>query len=416
MVFGHDRDADVLTLWVFGTYLMDVWRLFPKVLIQSPTKRCGKTTLLEVLEATAYRGMMCSNITAPSLFRSIDKWRPTLIVDEADRFLRDAPELNGIINAGHTRRTAFVNRCVEIDGVQDVRRFSVWGAQVFASIGSQMDTLVDRSLVIGLRRKLPTEMVERMPFDLHERMLGTRRRLARWAADHAIQIAAMEIEPGECGNDRRRDNYTPPWRIADALGGAWPARIAAAYSTPGGDNEEEPAAIMLLRDLYNVFAERGAERLQSTEMVNKLIGLDDRPWGDWKNGRPMTAQSIARLLRPFEVRSRNVREGGQVLKSYFAADVRAAFERYAANPTREPLPRYHHEDKGKNGYRSRYPDANGSGSESQKIEQYQNGSGVAGNFTGPVACHPPHVVDRAIRGAWEAFEAMNDPNNPDTWQ
>jgi hypothetical protein len=45
VTFADQADPIAATLWVFGTYLMDVWRLWPKVLISSPAKRCGKSTL-----------------------------------------------------------------------------------------------------------------------------------------------------------------------------------------------------------------------------------------------------------------------------------------------------------------------------------------------------------------------------------
>jgi len=90
---------------------------------------------------------------------------------------------------------------------------------VVAGIGDQRDTLTSRSIVIGLRRKLPTETVERLPSDLFERLLDLRRRAARWAADNGITIGAMEMEPPPCGDDRRRDNFGPLYRLAHVLGG-----------------------------------------------------------------------------------------------------------------------------------------------------------------------------------------------------
>ena len=358
--------------------------------------------LMETVEAFADRAMMCSNISAAALFRSIEKWSPTLLIDEADRFLRDKEELNGIINAGHTRRSAYVNRCVEVNGEQDVRRFSVWCPQVFAGIGSQADTLVDRSIMIGLRRKLPTDTVERLPFDLHERMVGIRRKIARWAGDNSIRIASMDDEPSPCGNDRLRDNYTPLWRLAAALGGVWPQRIAAAYDTRArdGDDADEPAGIMLLRDLAGIFDERKAQRLPSSSLVADLIAMEDRPWMEWKQGRPLTAQSIARLLRPFDVRPRNAKQGSDVLKMYFATDVSAAYVRYAANAPSDPLPRYRAESKEKNGTSTRYQSSDGSGSKGEINLEKQYGSGVAGKSPLPGG-HPytDEQIDRAVNGA-----------------
>ena len=44
VIFTGDHDADAVTLWVLGSWLMDRWRLWPKMLIKSPERGCGKTT------------------------------------------------------------------------------------------------------------------------------------------------------------------------------------------------------------------------------------------------------------------------------------------------------------------------------------------------------------------------------------
>ena len=136
--------------------------------------------------------------------------------------------------------------------------------QVFAGIGSQADTLTDRSLVIGLHRKLPGDSIEEMPFDLADRLLRVRRQLARWAADHQVALAASEVRPPACGNDRRRDNYTPLWRIAAVLGGPWPARVAAAYADSVTEPDDEQAGIMLLRDVATIAEHRGGTKLKTS--------------------------------------------------------------------------------------------------------------------------------------------------------
>ena len=61
-----------------GTYLMDVWRLWPKILISSPTKRCGKSTFCEILEAHAHRPLIVSNCRAATLFRTIEMYGPNI--------------------------------------------------------------------------------------------------------------------------------------------------------------------------------------------------------------------------------------------------------------------------------------------------------------------------------------------------
>jgi putative DNA primase/helicase len=333
VVFASVTDADAATLWALGSYLMDTWRLYPRLLITSPTKACGKSTCLEVVEAVAKRGLILSNAKSAGVFRAIEAWQPCLLLDEADTWMRQDEELAGILNSGHTRRTARVIRVVEKGGELTPTLFSTWCPMAIAGIGGQRDTLESRSVKIGLRRKLPSETVERMPIDLHERMARVRRQALRWTQDNAIRIAASESEPPECGDDRRRDNFTPLWRIAEALGAPWPERIAAAYLVreDRGDDDNEPAGVMLLRDLYDMMRREGDQAIHRTFFKNRVIEIEDRPWAEWKNGRPITSHAITALLKPFEVYARSVRVRGKAEQGYSLEQVENAYIRYVSS-------------------------------------------------------------------------------------
>ncbi|SDJ15040.1 putative DNA primase/helicase [Lutimaribacter saemankumensis] len=335
VVFGTDADVDCATLWVLGTYLMDTWRLWPRLLITSPTRACGKSTLLEVIDALAHRGFIVSNASSAAIFRAIEAWKPTLLLDEADTWMKQNEELAGILNSGHSRRAARVIRVQEINGEHVPTPFSTWCPMVIAGIGSQRDTLMSRCILIGLRRKLPEETVDRMPVDLHEQMLRVRRQIARWAADTAIRIGAMADEPPVCGNDRLQDNFTPLWRLAAALGGAWPDRIATAYAgqSQSQDDSEEPAGVMMLHDIAELFATRTGrpDRIASSEIVADLIGLEDRPWAEWRHGKPLTSTTVAKLMKPFGIKAKVLKLNGTSTRVYLRSEVEAAAARYTAS-------------------------------------------------------------------------------------
>ena len=337
VVFGASGDADAATIWIIGSYLMDTWRLWPRLMVTSPTKACGKSTLLEVLDAMVRRGFIASNASPAAVFRAIEAWQPTLLLDEADTWMTQNEELAGVLNSGHTKRTARVIRVTEVKGEHLPVAFSTWCAMAIAGIGAQRDTLMSRSIVIGLRRRLPDEPVDRLPFDLHQQLLRTRRQIARWADDNAGRIAAMQSEPPDCGDDRRRDNWTPLHRIAAALDGAWPDRIACAYTaqSQAQDEDTEPAGVMMLGDLSEIFASRRVDRIASSELVGDLLLLEERPWAEWRHGRPITAQSVAKLLKPFGVKVRILKLNGAPARVYLRTDIEAAAVRYtpqARNP------------------------------------------------------------------------------------
>src|SRR5580658_8973260 len=106
----NDHAAAALALWVLHTHTFELRDTVAYVAIESPEKRCGKTTLVSVLAAMARKPLIASNITVGALFRAIDTCSPTLFIDEADTFLAGNGTMRGIINSGNTWRTAYVLR------------------------------------------------------------------------------------------------------------------------------------------------------------------------------------------------------------------------------------------------------------------------------------------------------------------
>ncbi|HEV2318989.1 MAG TPA: hypothetical protein VGV18_04520, partial [Verrucomicrobiae bacterium] len=82
-----DAAATALAVWVLHTYVFDLRDTVAYVAIESPEKRCGKTTLLTVLAAMANKPLIAANVTVGALFRAIDACQPSLFIDEADTFL-----------------------------------------------------------------------------------------------------------------------------------------------------------------------------------------------------------------------------------------------------------------------------------------------------------------------------------------
>ena len=110
-----DETAIAAALWIVMTWFIDVIQVAPLAVITAPEKRSGKSTLLEVFGLLCNRPLQCSNITSSALFRTIEDYRPMLLVDEADTFARDNDELRGILNSGHKRGGAFTIRTVGED-------------------------------------------------------------------------------------------------------------------------------------------------------------------------------------------------------------------------------------------------------------------------------------------------------------
>jgi hypothetical protein len=79
--------AEALALWIVFTYALEAFDVAPILALCSPLKRCGKTTTEEVTTALAQRPLAAANVTVAALYRTVERFAPTLIVDEADTFL-----------------------------------------------------------------------------------------------------------------------------------------------------------------------------------------------------------------------------------------------------------------------------------------------------------------------------------------
>ena len=100
--------STAIALWALHTWCFDACYITPFLYPRSPEKRCGKTTLMLVMHELVRRPLLVSNVAPAPLFRCIEEFRPTLLLDEADTWLRENEELRGILNGGHSRRTARV--------------------------------------------------------------------------------------------------------------------------------------------------------------------------------------------------------------------------------------------------------------------------------------------------------------------
>jgi len=317
-----------IALWVVHTHAFDAWWITPRLAVTSPVKRCGKSLILDLLEHLVAKALNVANVTAAAVFRGIERYRPTLLIDEADTFLGDKDELRGILNSGH-RRNGSVLRAV---GEQnEVRAFSTFAPVAIAMIGRLPDTLADRSIPISMRRKKRDERVERFRADRVGDLQELRSKAARWALDNWDALRAADPEVPSPLHDRERDNWRPLFAIADAAGGDWPTKAreaAVALSSSLADDDEDSDGVVLLGDLRRIFDAEGEPVIFTRLLLLRLCDLEDRPWAEWRDRKALSGVQLARLLRPFGVKPRQVRIGDKTSKGYERQWFEDAFARY----------------------------------------------------------------------------------------
>ena len=324
-----EKAERLLALWVLHTYTIHMTRVNPLLYIYSPQMRCGKSTLLSVLNRLVNRPMQVSGMSSAALYRSVEKWRPTLLLDEADSFLKakseSAEALRGIINSCWTRESAFKSVCVGKS--HSVTAFPTYTPIAIAGIGNlekAFVTIADRSIVIKLQRKLNTKKLSRLTMDDDSLAYFDfiRQQCHTWADQKDGTVGGyqqMDADWLEAMDDRTRDNYEVLNAIARTcfLERKW---LKQAYEANKYTSESENIDSQLLNDIYDYFVEKKEDFAPTNALINYLCEKPERPWSTWSRGSEISAYSLARKLKDYEIKPNKKRQGTHVVRGYFYDD------------------------------------------------------------------------------------------------
>jgi putative DNA primase/helicase len=332
-----EADRVAVTLWTALDFLVQGFYTVPFLTVHSPIKRCGKTNLLTVLRQLGWNTVLITNLTTASMFRVADEFAPTMLIDEAETFLKHHEELRGILNAGHKRADAFVLRFNNELG--QVEKFSTFCPKAIALIGKLHETLVDRSIVINLRRRLKTESITPIRYMDSEGLQALKADILRWTKDHQKEIWAARPTIPRVLHDRAAENWEPLLAIADIAGDEWPerARVAATLKSVTED-EADSVTLYLFSSMRRIWQEPETQLslidgdfLRTEFLITSLNEDKTSPWADWSKGaaKGLTARKLSDLLREYEVRPVRVQVArGDNPHGYRLSQLQPLFARY----------------------------------------------------------------------------------------
>ena len=318
-----------LAVYVAYTHAADVFDFAPRLVLTSAEKRSGKTRTMEIVRALSHRPLTAANATPAAIFRSLGGDDPvTLCSDEADTIFgtrvkaEQNEDLRGLLNAGFQKGTPVLRT---VGPQHEVTAFETFAPAVLAAIGQLPDTITDRGVNIRLRRRKHTEQVNqfRLRRDLPP-LIEHKEKLSDWVRGNLDVLS--EAEPDTPLEDRAADVWEPLLAIADLAGGDWPerARLAAvALTRDAAENDSEQSEGMeLLADIRDVTSFRKTDFIQSTDLVNLLLGKEESRWRE--NG--LSARRLSDLLKPYQVRPGRAPSGNG--RGYRTAMFEDVFDRY----------------------------------------------------------------------------------------
>jgi hypothetical protein len=302
-------------LWAVHSHVYDRFMVTPRLVLTSPVRSCGKTTLLDVLSQLVVRPAKTDHVTAAAIYHLVDRDRSTLLIDEADNLeLAVRAVIRSILNSGH-RYGGAVTRLLR----NQPTRLSTFAPAALAAIRSLPLPLMSRSIVIHMERASSTENLLRFDRNDTDDIDTAYRFIRLWGL--SAELNTDPPMPSEL-RGRAADNWRPLVAVADACSSHWGTRAREAAIAMSGDHHDEDPGVELLSDIRAVFDTRKIERIPSSDLTTALVAIDEAQWHEWRGAhgdqqpRKLTQMTLAGLLKPFRIRPKTMWSDGKGSRSF----------------------------------------------------------------------------------------------------
>jgi hypothetical protein len=317
-------------LWALHCYVFNRFDHTPRLLVLSPTSRCGKSNLLQLLALLVPDPYYSEDVTAAAVRDELARGSRALFLDEGDNLgLLQDRKLRRLFLSGH-HRNGFSDRFIG----GRLHRVSTFAPMALAAIEVKLPlAMLTRSITITMQRA-PKGLIKRLKFD-DPSFPATREQIGRWAA-----TCKLNPDPElSFSSDYIDDNLRVLIAIADDLGYGEQAR--AAMRVLMADRPEEDPGVTVVTDIRSTFLASGMDRTASRALVKALHALDDgnSTWNEWRgrhDDRPphkLTEIELSQLLRPFKIKPRTIwpanrKPGDKSFRGYMRSWFESAWAAY----------------------------------------------------------------------------------------
>lgn len=210
---------EVATHYVLLTWVYDAFNEVPYLRFRGDFGS-GKSRCLQTIGSICYKPMFVSGASTISpMFRIIDSFRGTLILDESDfRYSDEKAEIVKILNNGNAAGFPVLRTEVTPAKEFNPRAFEVFGPKIIASRSSFDDSALEsRCLTEALSGKRPrTDIPVSLPASFHDEALELRNKLLRYRFRHRMNLGAARETVSSLTEARIAQIIAPLLAVASA--------------------------------------------------------------------------------------------------------------------------------------------------------------------------------------------------------
>jgi hypothetical protein len=209
------------------------------------------------------------------------------------------------------------------------KRFSTFCPKAIAGLRTLPVTLASRCIPIRLQPRLASEYIEPwFSSEPPQDAAGLRDRCAAWAAEHIDELGGLRrtvARPLDVG-DRAFDVWRPVLAIGEIEGIAEIATVAATELNGRRVERARSDGLHALDALARLLADRA--NVATADIAFVLNANDELDFADRRRGDGIIGRDVAKLLKPFGLRTKSVRLDARTLKGYRAVDCAEGIARW----------------------------------------------------------------------------------------
>jgi len=341
-LFIGEENALTVVLWVAHTMMFPEFEHTSRLVITAPMKACGKTVLLNVIDAMTNHSIPIGKITPGAFVRLSGRGDLTFCMDEADMlFGKHGGNTDMIValNNGWEKGGNFI-KCTGDHHEPTV--FPTHAAVALAGISLNLklpDTTLDRSMVLRMERARTGQLQQRFRQKVHLPIFRQHgERLLRWCNDHRQQIVDHQTDIPASVEDRTYDKWEPLISIAD-IASSELGRQSLNIVLKDREVDEDDAKMLLLKDFKAVYDLNGPNLTNVLTQGMRTKGIapdalavalcqahsfeenDDQVWERWNAGKysqdtRIKGHQVTTLLKEFGLFKVSIRHDNGVFNGF----------------------------------------------------------------------------------------------------
>lgn len=295
--------ATIITLWVVFTWTLDHYKTSPLLIIKDDDDHYdSKSALLRLIMHLTKKAVRASSF-GTRVFLDEYKYNEHTVIFDDSSAIRCRELLNLLINS-RTRSdaTKFVKKN------NNISSFDTFGAKALVCDGEIPKSLMQNGLTIHFG----VQHICSRPLQLNESdqdlLVNIRHELEYFAEHYDDLLVKTKSELPDYLSNSERENWEPLFEIAMIAGDTWVNKaVQAAQAVSSTLHQDTIISQQLLNDVYNVVKARKSDKIRTKTLISCLSSFTDKPWATYDRGNNITSVQLAKLLKKFNIKSKNMR-------------------------------------------------------------------------------------------------------------